>query len=83
MMDYELVNQLRAQLDDIDDVIRDKRAELQKLGQPLPPGGVLPESPPMTASEVTRRQELEAEIAQYEAQKKEIADILTRALQGF
>jgi hypothetical protein len=83
MMDYEQVNQMRAQLDDLDDMIREKRAELQKLGQALPPGSTLPESPPMTASDVQRREQFEAEIKELEAQKKQLSDILSRALQGF
>jgi len=72
-MDYEQITLLRDQLDNIDDILREKQTKLRTLDAVTDPP-----APEQTA----QREALVTEIEGYAAQKKELTDLLNRGLMG-
>ena len=72
-MDYEQINILRDQLDNLDDILREMQAELRTLDAA---------TDPLTPDQASRRETLVTEVDGYTAQKKELTDLLNRGLMG-
>ena len=73
-MDYEQIVILRDQVNDLDDIIRERQAELRALDA---------SAEALTPEQAARRETLLIELPQFEAQKKELSDLLMRGLAGF
>ena len=73
-MDYEQITILRDQVNDLDDILRDRQAELRKLDA---------STDPLTPDQTVRRETLVTEIEQFTAEKKELSDLLMKGLAGF